>query len=68
MEITHKQLKEITEDLETGTKVYTNKETLESKSIPDWDILPDHIGEQTSYGIKQKLNKNAKTKDERRTH
>ncbi|MBL7128422.1 MAG: hypothetical protein ISS16_05485 [Ignavibacteria bacterium] len=37
MKITAKQIHEISEDLQTGMKVLINKETLEIKSILDWD-------------------------------
>jgi hypothetical protein len=41
MKVTSKQINEIAQSLETGMKVYLNKETLEFESILDWDIMID---------------------------
>ena len=37
MKITSKQINEIAQELEAGMKVYINKDTLEIKSILDWE-------------------------------
>ena len=37
MKITSKQIYEVAQELETGMKVYINKETLEIKPILDWE-------------------------------
>ena len=42
MKITDKQINEIAQDLDAGMKVYINKETLEIKSILDWDDITDN--------------------------
>jgi hypothetical protein len=41
MKVTSKQINEIAQYLETDMKVYLNKETLEFKSILDWDDKTD---------------------------
>jgi hypothetical protein len=41
MKVTSKQINEIAQYLETGMKVYLNKETLEFESILDWDDMTD---------------------------
>lgn len=41
MKVTSKQINEIAQDLETGMKVYLNKETLEFESVLDWDDMTD---------------------------
>ena len=42
MNINAKKIKEIAQELEAGMKVYLNKETLEIKSILDWDDIMDN--------------------------
>jgi hypothetical protein len=41
MKLTSKQINEIAQDLETGMKVYLNKETLEFEAVLDWDDMTD---------------------------
>jgi hypothetical protein len=41
MKLTSKQINEIAQDLETGMKVYLNKETLEFEAVLDWDDITD---------------------------
>ena len=41
MKITAKQINEIAQELEAGMRVYMNRETLEFKSVLDWDELMD---------------------------
>jgi hypothetical protein len=41
MKLTSKQINEIAQDLETGMKVYLNKETLEFQAVLDWDDMTD---------------------------
>ena len=41
MKITEKQIKEIAEELEAGMKVYLNKDTMEIRSILDWEDIID---------------------------
>lgn len=42
MKITSKEINEIAQELETGMKVYINRETLEIKPILDWEDIPDN--------------------------
>ncbi len=47
MKITSEKINEIAQELEAGMKVYLNRETLEIKSILDWeDISDDEILEE----------------------
>jgi len=39
MKLTAKQINEIAQELESGMKVYINKETLEFQSVLDWDDM-----------------------------
>jgi hypothetical protein len=41
MKITAKQINEIAQQLEAGMKVFINRETLEYKSVLDWDEMVD---------------------------
>ena len=41
MKLTSKQINEIAQELETGMKVYLNKETLEFEAVLDWDDMTD---------------------------
>ena len=42
MKITAKQINEIAQELEAGMKVYLNKETLEFRTILDWEDIIDN--------------------------
>jgi len=42
MKITPKQINEIAQELEAGMKVYINEETLEIRSILDWEDITDN--------------------------
>ncbi len=39
MKLSDKQIKELAQDLEAGMKIYINKDTLEYRSVLDWDDL-----------------------------
>jgi len=41
MRITAKQTHDISQDIQTGMKVFINRENLETKSILDWDDFGD---------------------------
>jgi hypothetical protein len=41
MKVTSNKINEIAQELETGMKVYLNRETLEIKSILDWEDISD---------------------------
>jgi len=41
MKLTAKQINEIAQELEAGMKVFLNRETLEYKSVLDWDDMVD---------------------------
>ena len=41
MKLTSKQITEIAQDLETGMKVYLNKETLEFETVLDWNDMTE---------------------------
>lgn len=41
MKLSSKQINEIAQDLESGMKVYLNKETLEFEAVLDWDDMTD---------------------------
>ena len=43
MKLTSKQINEIAQNLETGMKVYLNKESLEFEAVVDWDDMTDPI-------------------------
>ena len=53
MELTEEQIKSITEDLETGLKVYLNIETKEIKSIIDFDDTDYADTEQWEETLKE---------------
>ena len=42
MKITTRQINEIAQELEAGMKVYLNKESLEFRSILDWEDIIDN--------------------------
>ena len=42
MRLTPKHINEIAQELDLGMKVYINKDTLEIKSILDWDYIGDN--------------------------
>ena len=41
MKLTSKQINEIAQNLEAGMKVYINSDTLEFRTILDWDEISD---------------------------
>jgi hypothetical protein len=41
MKLTAKQIHEIAQDLEAGMKVFLNRETVEFRTVLDWDDMAD---------------------------